>query len=140
MSRYVQKRPQVYPKEFVRLLSENASIPEDEAESLADAFVETIVESLLQDRSICFPAFGIFELRESSERVGRNPRTMEEYIIPNTLRPVFRASKALREAVAEYAKQRKLNENTLKDVSEGDGEKNFQTVPDKASDTLFDEE
>ena len=136
MSRHVQKRPQVYPKEFIRLLSENANITEDEAETLAEAFLETIVSSLLQDRSICFPEFGIFELRESSERVGRNPRTMEEYIIPNTLRPIFRASKALRNAVAEYAKQRKANENTLKDISEGDGKKELQTAPDKVAESL----
>ncbi len=117
MSIYVQKRPQVYPKEFNRLLSENANIPEEEAEILAEAFVETIVESLLQDRSICFPEFGVFELREITKRMGRNPRTMEEYVIEESMKPVFRPSKALKSAVAEYAKERKMSEGTIKDPS-----------------------
>ena len=77
MSKRNQKRPQVYQKEFVRMLAETAMIPECEAEELAEIFLKTIVTSLLENRSVCFPEFGVFELREISERVGRNPKTME---------------------------------------------------------------
>ena len=77
MSKRKQKRPQVYQKEFIRQLAANASIPEYEAAELAEVFLETIVSSLLKNQSVCFPEFGIFELREISERVGRNPKTME---------------------------------------------------------------
>ena len=107
MSKRNQKRPQVYQKEFVRLLSETAMIPEYEAAELAEVFLQTLVSSLLKNQSVCFPEFGVFELREISQRMGRNPKTMEEFVIPESLKPVFRPSKALRDAVAEYAASRR---------------------------------
>ena len=110
MSRRNQKRPQVYQKEFVRMLAASAMIPEYEAEDLVEIFLKTLVASLLQNRSVCFPAFGVFELREISERVGRNPRTMEEFVIPESLKPVFRPSKALRDSIAAYASSQKRAE------------------------------
>ena len=110
MSRRNQKRPQVYQKEFVRMLAATAMIPEYEAEDLVEIFLKTLVASLLQNRSVCFPAFGVFELREISERVGRNPRTMEEFVIPESLKPVFRPSKALRDSIAAYASSQKRAE------------------------------
>lgn len=110
MSRRNQKRPQVYQKEFVRMLAATAMIPEYEAEGLVEIFLKTLVASLLQNRSVCFPAFGVFELREITERVGRNPRTMEEFLIPESLKPVFRPSKALRETIAANASRKKGTE------------------------------
>ena len=127
MSIYQQKRPQVYPKEFVRRLAENAAIPEEEAAALSEVFLKTIVSSLLTNHSICFPEFGIFELRESSERMGRNPKTMEEVVIPESLRPVFRASKALKHTVAEYAMQQKCAAS-----ARGEAEKCAQDVEPQA--------
>lgn len=35
--------------------------------------------------------------------MGRNPKTIEEFVIPKSMRPAFRPSKALRDAVADYA-------------------------------------
>ena len=110
MSKRNQKRPQVYQKEFVRMLAETAMIPEYEAEELAEIFLKTIVTSLLENRSVCFPEFGVFELREITARVGRNSKTMEEFVIPESMKPVFRPSKALRDTIAAYASSQKETE------------------------------
>ena len=56
MSRRIQKWPQVYQKEFVQMLAEAAMIPEYEAEELVEIFLKILVTSLLQNRSVCFPA------------------------------------------------------------------------------------
>ena len=110
MATQVQKRPNVYLKEFIRELAECADISEINAELLTEKFLQTIMQTLVEKQSICFPEFGVFELRETSERVGRNPKTMEEYTIPAGLKPVFRASRALKESVNK-ALQEKAAEN-----------------------------
>lgn len=43
--------------------------------------------------------FGTFEVRERGERVGRDPRTSAEIVIPASKAPAFKAGKALKESV-----------------------------------------
>ena len=43
--------------------------------------------------------FGTFEVKERAARTGRNPRTNEEIQIPASKNPVFKAGKALKDAV-----------------------------------------
>ena len=45
--------------------------------------------------------FGTFEVKERAARTGRNPRTKEEIEIPASKLPVFKAGKALKDAVAK---------------------------------------
>jgi DNA-binding protein HU-beta len=44
--------------------------------------------------------FGSFEVRQRAEKKVRNPQTGEEVIAPATQVPVFKAGKALKDAVA----------------------------------------
>ena len=44
--------------------------------------------------------FGSFEVKTRAARVGRNPKTGTEIEIPQTKTPVFKAGKALKDAVA----------------------------------------
>ena len=119
MATQVQKRPNVYLKEFIRELSESADISEINAELLTEKFLQTITQILVEKQSICFPEFGVFELRETSERIGRNPRTMEEYMIPAGLKPVFRPSRILKESLNK-ALQERVAENMDLLVQEAD--------------------
>ena len=45
--------------------------------------------------------FGVFDVKERGVRIGRNPKTKEEIEIPATRVPMFKAGKALKEAVAK---------------------------------------
>ena len=45
--------------------------------------------------------FGSFETKQREARTGRNPKTKETIEIPATRVPVFKAGKALKDAVAE---------------------------------------
>ena len=45
--------------------------------------------------------FGSFEVKARAERIGRNPRTKEEIKIPASKVPVFKAGKALKDAVSK---------------------------------------
>ena len=43
--------------------------------------------------------FGTFEVKERAARKGRNPRTGDDIEIPASKNPVFKAGKALKDAV-----------------------------------------
>ncbi|MEG1594426.1 MAG: HU family DNA-binding protein, partial [Oscillibacter sp.] len=45
--------------------------------------------------------FGSFEVKQRAERIGRNPKTKESIKIPASKVPVFKAGKALKDAVTK---------------------------------------
>jgi len=48
--------------------------------------------------------FGSFEVKSRAARTGRNPKTKEPIKIPASKVPVFKAGKALKDAVAKKKK------------------------------------
>lgn len=83
------------------LLFEQVGLNKREAKDMVEAFFEEIRTSLEEGDSIKLSSFGNFELRQKSERPGRNPKTGEE--IPITARRVvtFHASQKLKTQVDE---------------------------------------
>ena len=72
----------------------------------ADISVKTILdamsEALADGHRIEIRGFGSFGLNKRPPRVGRNPRSGEQVMIPEKLAPHFKPGKALREAVDEH--------------------------------------
>jgi integration host factor subunit alpha len=83
------------------LLFEQVGLNKREAKDMVEAFFEEIRISLEGGDSVKLSGFGNFELRQKSERPGRNPKTGEE--IPITARRVvtFHASQKLKTQVDE---------------------------------------
>ena len=69
------------------------------AEASVNAFVDVITESLVKGDKVQLVGFGSFEVRKRAARKGRNPQTKEEIKIPASKAPVFKAGKALKDAV-----------------------------------------
>ena len=69
------------------------------AEASVDAFVSAVKESLKKGEKVQLVGFGSFEVRKRAARKGRNPQTKEEIKIPASKAPVFKAGKALKDAV-----------------------------------------
>ena len=74
-----------------------------EAKELVDTFFEEIRLALENNEPVKLSGFGKFELRDKSQRPGRNPKTGEE--IPISARRVvtFRPGQKLRDRVETYA-------------------------------------
>ena len=87
--------------ELVTSVAEKAEITKKDASAAIDAVFDTITDSLVNNDKVQLVGFGTFEVRERSERTGKNPRTGEEIIIPATKVPAFKAGKALKDKVAE---------------------------------------
>ena len=94
-----QKATVVNKNELVASVAEKAGLTKKDAEKAVNAFVETVQQSLVEGNKIQMIGFGTFEVKERAARTGRNPRTNEEIQIPASKNPVFKAGKALKDAV-----------------------------------------
>lgn len=64
--------------------------------ALIDKTFQIIKDSLLKGESVRITNFGNFVVREKGERIGRNPKTKEEYVIKKRITIVFKPSTNLR--------------------------------------------
>ena len=84
-------------------LFDEVGLNKREAKEFVDSFFEVIRVGLEDGDNIKLSGYGNFQLRDKSERPGRNPKTGEE--IPITARRVvtFRPGQKLRARVEAYA-------------------------------------
>ena len=87
--------------ELVALVATKAELSKKDSEKAVNAVVEAITEALVKGEKVQLVGFGTFEVKERNERKGINPRTKEEITIAATKAPVFKAGKALKDAVAK---------------------------------------
>ena len=69
------------------------------AEASINAVVDVIAETLAKGDKFQLVGFGSFEVRARAARKGRNPQTGKEMKIAAKKAPVFKAGKALKDAV-----------------------------------------
>ena len=80
--------------ELIAAVAEKAELSKKDAEA-------AITDSLKNGEKVQLVGFGSFEVKARAERVGRNPLTKETIQIPASKTPVFKAGKALKDAVAK---------------------------------------
>jgi integration host factor subunit alpha len=84
-------------------LFEELGLNKREAKEVVELFFEEIRSSLESGQNVKLSAFGNFDLRDKSQRPGRNPKTGEE--IPISARRVvtFKPGQKLKAKVEEYS-------------------------------------
>ena len=87
--------------ELIAEVANKAGLSRKDAEKALGAVVETITEAVCAGDKVQLVGFGSFETKQREARTGRNPKTKETIEIPATRVPVFKAGKALKDAVAE---------------------------------------
>ena len=85
--------------ELIANIASKAELPKKDAAKTLDAFTATIEAALVEGDVVQIIGFGTFEARKRAARNGRNPQTGEMMEIPASVNPVFKAGKALKEAV-----------------------------------------
>ena len=85
--------------ELIAAVAEKAELSKKDAEAAVTAAIDAITAALSQDEKVQLVGFGSFEVKARAERVGRNPKTKETIKIPASKTPVFKAVKALKDAV-----------------------------------------
>lgn len=85
--------------ELIAATAEKANLSKKDTEAAVNAVLEVITESLKKGDKVQLVGFGSFEVHERAARVGRNPRTKQTIQIGPSKSPVFKAGKALKDAV-----------------------------------------
>ena len=87
--------------ELITIAAENSGLSKKDAERVLNAAIDAITASLVNGEKVQISGFGSFETKDREARMGRNPHTKEAIEIPATRVPGFKASKALKDAVAK---------------------------------------
>ena len=87
--------------ELVAAVAEKSGLSKKDSEKAVNAAFDAISDELVKGGKVQLVGFGSFETKERNARVGRNPRTKEEIEIPASRVPLFKAGKALKDAVAK---------------------------------------
>ena len=88
------------PKIIKDLKTKNPKIKSEDLEKIFDLFLEEIIETLLNKKSIEIRSFGTFFVKEIKEKKqARNPKTGENIYVPKRNKIRFRASKKLKELI-----------------------------------------
>lgn len=87
--------------ELINAAAEKAGLSKKDTELAINAAIDAITECLKNEDKVQLVGFGAFEVKHRAERMGRNPKTKEAIKIPASVVPVFKAGKALKDAVAK---------------------------------------
>ena len=85
--------------ELVAAIAERTELTKKDAEKAVNAVFASVQKALVEDDKVQIIGFGTFEVRTRAARKGRNPQTGETIEIPASKNPVFKAGKALKDAL-----------------------------------------
>ena len=83
--------------DIVDVIASGTGLTKVETEAVVDGFIQTVIASMRDGRNIEIRGFGRFKVRPKKARTARNPRTGEVVQVEGGLKPVFEASRELRE-------------------------------------------
>ena len=86
-------------KELAQNLSDQTELSFADAKKFVDLFFDTIKEQLNSGKTVKLSGFGTFDIVQTKERVGRNPKTMEECPIPSKRKVKFTVSPKVKKSI-----------------------------------------
>ena len=87
--------------ELINAVAAATEFSKKDSEAAVTATLEAITSALKDGDKVQLVGFGSFEVKKRAARVGRNPKTNDTIEIPASVVPVFKAGKALKDAVAK---------------------------------------
>jgi len=87
-------------QDFIEVVMQAGGIEvKKQAAAVVDAIFDTITKTMVKGEEVAIAGFGTFKVAKRAAREGINPRTGEKIHIAASIKPKFRAAKALKEAV-----------------------------------------
>jgi integration host factor subunit alpha len=88
--------PTLRKAELIEMLCDRAGLNRQEAKEMVEAFFEVMRGALESGENVKLSGFGNFQLRDKSQRPGRNPKTGETTLIAARRIVTFHASQKLK--------------------------------------------
>ena len=87
--------------DLINVVADKTGLTKKDSEKAINGVFESISDALAGGEKVQLVGFGAFEVKSRAARMGRNPKTKESIQIPASQSPVFKAGKALKDAVAK---------------------------------------
>jgi len=102
------KRHNVTKKDLEEKIHFNLGIPNTLSEKILNSFFEIIIEGLLKDGEVKISNFGKFKILNKKSRIGRNPKTRQEFNIDKRRVVTFYPSLSIKKKINEKKEQSRL--------------------------------
>ena len=87
--------------DLIAAVAAEAGLTKKDADKAVSALINAVTESLKKGGKVQLVGFGTFEVKARAARKGVNPRTKQAITIAASKAPVFKAGKALKDAVSK---------------------------------------
>ena len=85
--------------DLVKVVAEQVGLTQKDVTAVVDALIEATTKTLVKGEEVSVAGLGKFVVRNRAARQSVNPRTKEVIDVPASKAPVFKAAKALKDAV-----------------------------------------
>ena len=85
--------------ELIAQIAEKSGLNQKDAGKALDGLTQAVSDALANGEDVTLVGFGTFKVTERKAKKGRNPATGEAIQIPAKKAPIFKAGKALKDAV-----------------------------------------
>ncbi|WP_425340885.1 HU family DNA-binding protein [Arsenophonus apicola] len=92
-------------KELVEKIAKESKAAKSVAESVLNAFLKTVSQTLKKGDKVQLIGFGTFEVKQRAARNGRNPSTGKAIKIAASKVPSFKAGQGLKDTVNGHKKK-----------------------------------
>jgi len=86
-------------KELIGRMSAISDLTQKDCDLALTAFIEIVQDALVTGDKVALVGFGTFDTHTTAARQGRNPKTGAPMVIPQQVRPRFRAGSELKAQV-----------------------------------------
>ncbi|TBR44754.1 integration host factor subunit alpha [Marinomonas agarivorans] len=91
--------------DIAEYLVDEVGLSKKDAKDLVESFFDSIRETLIKGEQVKLSGFGNFDIRQKSQRPGRNPKTGEEVPISARTVVTFRPGQKLKAKVENYMQE-----------------------------------
>ena len=102
------KRYNITKKDLKNEIHFNLGIPDSLSEKILNSVFEIIVEGLLRDGEVKISNFGKFKILDKNARIGRNPKTKQEFNITKRKVVTFYPSLSIKKKFNEKKEQNRI--------------------------------
>lgn len=99
-------------KDIIDIVSNKTRLKKNHTKAVVECIFDVFIEMLARDKRIEIRNFGVFKVKDTPARVGRNPVTKEAAPVPPRRIVQFKAGKEMKEQVNQFIEDRKRQETT----------------------------
>jgi nucleoid DNA-binding protein len=85
-------------KNIIKNINKETAIPIEDATIIMETFL-LLVKKHAKSNKVKLSGFGVFSFNKTPKRIGRNPKTLVSYIIPERFKLKFKSSNNIKEKI-----------------------------------------